>query len=161
MVPLLPSGIPCEAPLMDTVEKVLKAAGVKALVASGLVETPGRGPGLLLGAEPASAVMSAEPLPTGSWPPIWLLRLVMEWEGDLGWPRRAPATSRLRRLEVLRELEEVWWGESEPGLLPDDECSVTDSKIREWASLGVKRGARSSGLRFWTGASKRDEEWCW
>lgn len=157
VVPLLFSGIPCEATLMDTLEKVLKAAGVKALVASGLVETPGREPGLLLGTEPASAVMSEEPFPTG----IWLLRLVMECDGDLGWPRRALATSRLRRLEVLRELEEVWWGESEPGLLPEDDCSVTDSKIREWASLGVKRGARSSGLRFWTGASKRDEEWCW
>ena len=38
---------------------------------------------------------------------------------------------------------------------------MTDSKMREWASLGVKRGARSSGLRFWSGASNRDEDGCW
>lgn len=156
--PLLLSGAPCEARLMDTVEKVLKEAGVKALVASGFAETPGKELGLLLETEPARTDMSEEPFPTDIWPPIWLLRLVIEWEGDLGWPRGGPGTSRLLRRELLLELDDVWCGEREPGLLPEDDCRVTDSNIREWASLGVKRGARSNGLRFWCGASKRDED---
>lgn len=159
--PLLLSGVPCEARPMDTVENVLNGAAVKALVASELAETPGKEPGLLLETEPASTDMSEELFPTDIWPPIWLLRLVIEWEGDRGWQRGAPETSRLLRRELLLELEDVWCGEREPGLLPEDECRVTDSNIREWASLGVKRGARSNGLRFWSGASKRDEDECW
>lgn len=72
--------------------------------------------------------------------------------------------------------EEPCSGEREPGLLPADVGRVTDSKMREWASLGVNRGARSSGLLFWKDEpSKRDaataaeedeevaeeEEWWW
>lgn len=159
--PLLLSGAPCEAILKDTVEKVLKGVGVKALVASGLAETPGKELGLLLETEHVSPDMSEEPFPTGIWPPVWLLRLVIEWEGDRGWLRGVPRTSRLLRREVRLELEDVWCGEREPGLLPEEDCRVTDSNIREWASLGVNRGARSNGLRFWTGASKRDEVGCW
>lgn len=127
--PLLLSGVPCEA--RDTEEKVLKEAGVKALVASGLVETPGKELGLLLQTEPVSTDISEEPFPTDIWPPIWLLRLVIEWEGDRGWPRIVPETSRLLRRELLLELEDVWCGERDPGLLPEDECRVTDSNIRE------------------------------
>lgn len=145
----------------DTLEKVLKEAGVKALVASELAETPGKELGLLLETEPVNADISEEPFPTEIWLPIWLLRLVIEWEGDRGWPRGVPETTLFLRREVLLELEDVWCGEREPGLLPEDDCSVTDSNIREWASLGVKRGARSNGLRFCSGASKRDEEGCW
>lgn len=116
----------------DTEEKVLKEAGVKALVASGLVETPGKELGLLLQTEPVSTDISEEPFPTYIWPPIWLLRLVIEWEGDRGWPHIVPAeTSRFLRRELLLELEDVWCGESEPGLLPEDEYRVTDSNIRE------------------------------
>lgn len=159
--PLLLSGVPCEARPKDTVEKVLKGAGVKALVASELEETPGKELGLLLETEPVNTDISEEPFPTDIWPPIWLLRLVIEWEGDRGWPRGVPETTRLLRREVLLEQEDVWCGEREPGLLPEDDGSVTDSNIREWASLGVNRGARSKGLRFWSGASKRDEEGCW
>lgn len=142
-------------------DKVLKEAGVKALVASELADTPGKELGLLLETEPVSTDVSEEPFPTDIGPPIWLLRLVIEWEGDRGCPRGVPETTRLLRREVLLELEDVWCGESEPGLLPEDDFQVTDSNIREWASLGVKRGARSNGLRFWCGASKRDEEGCW
>lgn len=148
---------------MEIVEKVLKG-GVKALVASGLAEAPGKEPGLPQGTEPVSTDISEGPLPIDTGPPIWLLRLVIEWEGDRGWPRRIPETGRLLRRELRPEPDDVWCGESEPaGLLPEDECNVTDSNIREWASLGVKRGARSSGLRFgWRGggASKRDAEGC-
>lgn len=160
VAPLLLSGVPCEARLRDTVGKVLKEAGVKALVASGLAETPGKELELLLGTEPASTDISEAPFPADIWHPIWLLRLVIEWDGDRGWPRNVPETSRLLRREVLVELEDVWCGERDPGLLPDDDCKVTDSNMREWASLGVKRGARSNGLRFWSGASKRDDGGC-
>lgn len=159
--PLLLSGVPCGARPMDTVEKVLKGGGVKALVASGLAETPGKELGLLQETEPVSTDISEETFPIDIGPPIWLLRLVIEWEGDRGWPRIVPETSRLLRRDVLLELEDVWCGEREPGLLPEDDCRVTDSNIREWASLGVNRGARSNGLRLWSGASKRDEEGCW
>lgn len=155
--PLLLSGVPCGARPMDTVEKVLKG-GVKAQVASGLAETPGKELELL---QDVSTDISEEPFPIDIGPPIWLLRLVIEWEGDRGWLRTVPETGRLLRREVLLELEDVWCGEREPGLLPEDDCSVTDSNIREWASLGVNRGARSKGLRFWCGGSKRDEEGCW
>lgn len=65
------------------------------------------------------------------------------------------------RLTDRPDLGEDWRGDSDPGLLPDDDCRVTDSKMRECASLGVKRGARSSGLRFWSGDSKQDEGCCW
>lgn len=157
--PLLPSGVPCEARPRETVEKVLKGAEVKALVASGLAETPGKELELLLETEPVSTDISEGTFPTDICPPIWLLRRVIEWEGDRGLPRTVEETSRLLRREALLELEELWCGEREPGLLPDD-CRVTDSNIREWASLGVNRGARSKGLRFWSGASKRDEEGC-
>ena len=158
---LLLSGVPCEARPRGPVEKVLKEAGVKALVARGLPETPGKLLGLLPETELVSTGISDEPFPTDIWPPIWLLRLVIEWEGDRGWLRSVPAVRRLLRREVLLELEDVWCGEREPGVLPEDDCRVTDSNIREWASLGVKRGARSNGLRFWRGASKRDEDGCW
>ncbi|TNN75527.1 hypothetical protein EYF80_014339 [Liparis tanakae] len=122
---------------METVEKVLKG-GVKALVASGLAEAPGKEPGLPQGAEPVSTDISEQPLPIGgAGAPGWLLRRVIEWDGDRGRPRTIPATGRLRRRELRWEPDGVWCGESEPaGLLPDDECSVTDSNIREWASLG-------------------------
>lgn len=159
--PLLLSGVPCVAILRDMLEKVLKEAGVKALVASELAETPGKELGLLLETEPVNTDMSEEPFPPDIWPPIWLLRLVIEWEGDRGCGFPRGVAGRLLRREVLLELEDVWCGEREPGLLPEDDCRVTDSNIREWASLGVKRGARSNGLRFWSGASKRDEEGCW
>lgn len=105
--PLLLSGVPCDARPRDTFGKVLKGAGVKALVASGLEETPGKELGLLLETEPVSTDMSEDPFPTDIWPPIWLLRLVIEWEGDRGWPRGVPETSRLLRREILLELEDV------------------------------------------------------
>lgn len=160
-VPLLLSVVPWDARLRDTLEKVLNGAGFKALVASGLEETPCKELGLLVETEPVSTAVSEDPFPTDNCPPIWLLRLVIEWEGDRRWPRAVPEPGRLLHLVILFEVEDVWCGEREPGLLPEDECRVTDSKMREWASLGVKRGARSNGLRFWTGASKRDEEGCW
>lgn len=100
--PLLLSGVPCGARLMDTVEKVLKGAGVKALVASGFAETPGRELELLQ----ETVSISEEPFPIGIGP--WLLRLVIEWEGDRGWPRSVPGTSRLLRRELLLELDDVW-----------------------------------------------------
>lgn len=40
-------------------------------------------------------------------------------------------TNRLRRRELRLELDEVWCGERDPGLLPEEECKVTDSNIRE------------------------------
>lgn len=106
--PLLLSGVPCEVNPRDTVEKLLNEAGVKALVVVGLAETAGRDPGLLLETEPVSTDMSEEAFPADIWPPIWLLRLVIEWEGDRGWPRGVPDTGRLLRLEVLPEPEGVW-----------------------------------------------------
>lgn len=128
--PLLLSGVPCET--RDTEEKVLKEAGVKALVASGLLAgTTGKELGLLLQTEPVSTDISEDPFPTDIWPPVWLLRLVIEWEGDRGWRRIVAGASRLLRRELLLELEDVWCGEREPGLLPEDECRVTDSNIRE------------------------------
>lgn len=160
-VPLLLSVVPWDARLRDTLEKVLNGAGFKALVASGIEETPCKELGLLVETEPVSTDVSEDPFLTDNCPPIWLLRLVIEWEGDRRWPRDVAGPSCLLRLEIRFELGDVWCGEREPGLLPEDECRVTDSKIREWASLGVKRGGRSNGLRFWTGASKRDEEGCW
>lgn len=81
--PLLLSGVPCGARPIDTVEKVLKGGGVKALVASELAETPGKELGLLQETEPDSADISEEPFPIDIGPP-WLLRLVIEWEGDRG-----------------------------------------------------------------------------
>lgn len=148
VAPLRLSGVACETRVRDTVEKVLKGAGGKALVARGFADTPGKELGLLLETEPGSTDISEAPFPMDIWPPIWLLRLVIEWDGDRGWPRGVPETGRLLRRWVLLELEDVWCGERDPGLLPEDDCRVTDSNIREWASLGVKRGARSNGLRF-------------
>lgn len=132
VAPLRLSGVPCEASIpCDTVEKVLKGAEVKALVASGLADTPGKELGLLLEAEPGSTDISEAPFPMDIWPPIWLLRLVIEWDGDRGWPRSVPGTGRLLRRWVLVELGGVWCGEIDPGLLPEDDCRVTDSNIRE------------------------------
>lgn len=59
--PLLPSEAPCEARVWDPVEKVLKGAGVKALVAIGLAVAPVRELGLLLEMELVSTDSSAEP----------------------------------------------------------------------------------------------------
>lgn len=159
--PFLLSGVPCEARPRETVEKVLKGAGVKALVASELAETPGNELELLLETDPVSTDISEAPFPADICSLIWLLRLVIVCDGDCGWPRCAPWTARLLRRWGLLELGDVWCGDREPGLLPEDDCRVTDSNIREWASLGVKRGARSSGLRFWRDASKRDDAGCW
>lgn len=104
--PLLLSGVPCDARPRDTFEKVLKG-GVKALVASGLEETPGKELELLLETEPVSTDMSEDPFPTEIWLPIWLLRLVIEWEGDRGWPRCVPKMILFVRLEVLLDFEDV------------------------------------------------------
>lgn len=126
------SGVPCDARPMDTLEKVLKG-GVKALVARGLEETPGREPELLqlllllLGTEPISADASEDAFPAEMWPPVWLLRRVMEWEGERGWPRCVAGTTLLARRDVRLGLDDVWCGEREPGLLPEDDGSVTDS----------------------------------
>lgn len=90
-------------------------------MARGLPETPGKELGLLPETEP---VTSEAPL-------IWTLRLVIGCEEDRGCPRCAPWTSRLLRRRVLLELGGVWCGEREPGLLPEEDCRVTDSKIRE------------------------------
>lgn len=62
--PLLLSGVPCVARPRETVEKVLKGAGVKALVARGLAETPGKVLELPLETEPVSTDISEEPFPT-------------------------------------------------------------------------------------------------
>lgn len=91
----------------DTLQKVLDGAGFKALVASGLEETPCKKLGLLVETEPASAAVSEDPFPPDNCPPIWLLRLVMEWEGEWRWPRAVPEPSRLLRLGILVELEDV------------------------------------------------------
>lgn len=126
------SGVPCDVRPRDTLEKVLKG-GVKALVARGLEETPGREPELLLlqllllGSEPNSAAASELAFPAETWPPLWLLRRVMEWEGERGWPRCGPRTTFLARRDTRLGLDDVWCGEREPGLLPDEDGSVTDS----------------------------------
>lgn len=127
------SGVPCDARPRDTLEKVLKG-GVKALVARGLEETPGRELellllllALLLGSEPMSAAASELAFPAETWPPLWLLRRVIEWEGEHGWPRCVPRTTFLARRDPRLGLDDVWCGEREPGLLPDDDGSVTDS----------------------------------
>lgn len=106
--PLLLSGAPCEAGPKGPVGKGLKGGGVKALVANGVADTPGKELGLLLETEPVSTGSSEEPFPTDIWPPIWLLRLVIEWDGDRGWPCRVLKTRLLLRLEGLLELEEDW-----------------------------------------------------
>lgn len=93
--------------MRDTFEKVLNGAGVKALVASGLEETPGKELGLLPETEPVSTDVSEDTFPTDIWPPIWLLRLVIEWEGECGWPRSVPEPSRFLRLEILFEFDDV------------------------------------------------------
>lgn len=139
------AGFPA-ALLLGLEGKVLKGVEGKALLAE-TAATPGRELGLLQETEPGGNI-SDEPLSI-IWPPGWLLRLVIEWDGECGWPRRVPRARLLLRLRP----DEDWRGDSEPGLLTDDDCRVTDSKMREWASLGVKRGARSSGLRFWCGVS--------
>lgn len=106
-VPFLLSGIPCEARLLETGEKVLKEGGVKALVASGLAETPAKEPELLLETEPVNTDISEDPFPTDICPPIWLLRLVIEWEGDRGFPRSVADASFFLRRDALLELEDV------------------------------------------------------
>lgn len=123
------SGVPCDTRPRDALEKVLKG-GVKALVARGLEETPGREPELLLlllGTEPVSADVSKDAFPAKMWPQLWLLRRVMEWEGERGLPRCDPRTTLLARRDSRLGLDEVWCGEREPGLLPEDEGSVSDS----------------------------------
>lgn len=67
------------------------------------------------------------------------LRVLMECEGDLGSDRMGLNTLR------LRFREEAAAAAMAPARLAE-EGKVTDSKMREWASLGVNLGARSRGL---------------
>lgn len=87
----------------------------------------------------------------------------MEWEGERGCPPSDPMVLLFLWRRVLPVGEDPCRGDREPGLLLEDVGRVTDSKMREWASLGVKRGARSSGLRFVYVPSKREEVcgWWW
>lgn len=68
------------------------------------------------------------------------LLVLMECEGDLGSDRMG------LNAFLFRLREDVPVAEAPVVVRPTDEGKVTDSKIREWASLGVNRGARSRGL---------------
>ena len=102
VTPLLPSRAPWEAMARGGAEKGL-IAGVKALVASGPADAPGNELGLLLETELDNVERSEEPFPLGIWP-IWLLRLVMEWEGDRAWAWSMPKARLLLRRKALPEL---------------------------------------------------------
>lgn len=68
------------------------------------------------------------------------LLVLMECEGDLGSDRIGLNTLLFRFLEETPDAEV-------PAVVRlTDEGKVTDSKILEWASLGVNLGARSRGL---------------
>lgn len=149
-------------------EKALKEAGGKALVARGLEDTPTPTPTPAPGSEldpgPLIPDRSDDDALPDAGPTDWLLRRVMECDGERGWLRSVPRARLLLRRGERTAPEGVWRGESDPGLLPDEDCRVTDSKIREWASLGVKRGALRSGLRFWRGGASNREDgggWWW
>ncbi len=150
-----PSETPWLVRPMEPEGKPLKEACDKALAASGLTATSGNGlefPVTLMGTE-LLIMDCSEAFPV--WTPDWLLLVVIECEGDLGCPRE-----NLDPFLFLFDVGETWSGDREPGLLPDEDGRVTDSKMREWAGLGLKKGGRSRGLRFWSGVSNRDE-WCW
>lgn len=68
------------------------------------------------------------------------LLVLMECEGDLGSDRMG------LNAFLFRLREDVPVAEVPVVARLTDEGKVTDSKIREWASLGVNRGARSRGL---------------
>lgn len=85
------------------------------------------------------------------------LLVLMEWEGDLGSDRTGLNTLLFRFLEEAADVAVP------AGVRPTDEGNVTDSKIREWASLGVNLGARNRGLLLcisnlvpeWRGENRR------
>lgn len=68
------------------------------------------------------------------------LLVLMECEGDLGSERIGLNTL------LFRFREETPVAEAPAVVRPTDEGRVTDSKILEWASLGVNLGALSRGL---------------
>lgn len=79
------------------------------------------------------------------------LLVLMECEGDLGSERMGLNTL------LFRFREETPAAEVPAALRPTDEGRITDSKILEWASLGVNRGALSRGLLLCM--SNRVPEW--